>query len=49
MYLTHVIHMPNLESIFVSGTYLARTCEVEVVVGCSLTYISKNVRSMCNL
>ena len=26
-------YMPNLESIFVSGTYLAITCEVEVVVG----------------
>ena len=40
--------MPNLVGIFVSGTYLTITCEVEVAIGCVLTYIYKNIGSVCS-
>ena len=37
--LVDVTYMPYLVGIFVSGTYLAITCEVKVAVCCVLAYI----------
>ena len=34
-----MVYVPNLEGIFVSGTYLAITYEVAVVLGCVMAYI----------
>ena len=42
-YLAYMAYMLNLVGIFLSGTYLAGTCEVEVAVGCVLVYVFKNI------
>ena len=34
-------------AIFVSDTYLAITCEVNIAVACVLVHICKNVGSIC--
>ena len=39
--------MPHLVGIFVSGTYLVKTCEVRIAVGCILAYTCKTVGSIC--
>ena len=36
-------YRPNLVGIFVSGTYLAITCEIEAAVGFALAYICKTL------
>ena len=33
--------------IFVFGTYMVMSCEVNVVIGCDLSHIYTNVRSIC--
>ena len=42
-----IAYLPNLMNTFVSGTYVAITCEVEVAVGCVLAKIYKIVESIC--
>ena len=39
--------MPNLVGRLVSGTNLAKTCEIEGAVGCVLVYLCKYVGSVC--
>ena len=38
--------LPNMIGIFVSGMYLAITCELEVAVGCALVNLCKNTGSI---
>ena len=45
-YLAYMAYIHNLVGIFVSGTYLAITAEVEVVAGCVLVYMCTNVGSI---
>ena len=40
-------YISNLVGVFVSGTYLAITFEVEIAVGYVLAYICKTVGSTC--
>ena len=42
-----VTYIPNVLGTVVSYTYLTITCEVTVVDGCILAYMSKNVGSIC--
>ena len=42
----YLAYMTILMGIFVSGTYLAITCEVDNAVGFDLAYICKNVGSI---
>ena len=37
------IYIPSLVNIFVSGIYLAVTCEVDIAVGCVVAYVCKYV------
>ena len=46
-YMAYMAHMPNLVGIFVSGTYSAITCEIEVVVDYILGYKCTNIGSIC--
>ena len=46
-YWEYVAYMPNLMDIFVSGTYFAITCEVEVAAGYGVAYKCKNVGFIC--
>ena len=43
-YISHICmsNIHNMAGIFVSGTYLAITCEVEIELGCVLPYLCKN-------
>ena len=43
----YLAYIPKLVAIFLSGTYLAATCEENVVVGGVLAYIHKIAGSVC--
>ena len=39
--------MWHLRGMFVAGTYMAITCEVDIAVACVVAHICKNVGSVC--
>ena len=45
MHIIYIVYMQNVVGIFVFGTYLEITCEIEVAVPCVLTHICKNVHA----
>ena len=45
-HLIYKAYMPNLMGIFVSDTYLAVTCEVDIAAGFLLVNLCQNVQSI---
>ena len=47
LYFVYMAYVTNVVDIYVSGTCLAVTCEVDVAVACISVYFCKNVNFMC--